>query len=222
MGRFLFNSGYLRESVPYAKRANDLDPLSSPNVGMYGYHLYVGGGSKADGKAAIDQALSLNPLDPPTRFLRMTILLGEGNIAAALEDQRFLLERMAFYPDERPFGAKLIALALAGDKAALRAHVAQGIELERAGKLHTDWMDLDRWAMAAGDPKLAAQAMLEEDSQPNTRFTFLWRWAPLFAQARAQPEFKELLKRHKLPEYWRANGWPDLCHPIGANDFACN
>jgi len=24
-----------------------------------------------------------------------------------------------------------------------------------------------------------------------------------------------------MVEYWRARGWPQWCHPAGANDFAC-
>jgi hypothetical protein len=25
-----------------------------------------------------------------------------------------------------------------------------------------------------------------------------------------------------LVDYWKARGWPDLCRPIGANDFECD
>jgi TolB-like protein len=218
-GQVLFNSGRARESIPYAKRAHELDPLSSFATASYGYALYVGGGQRAEGKALIDQALSLNPMDFVPRFVRMEILLGEGNTAAAVEDQRFLLDHAAFDDNQRAFGARMIALA--GDAKALRDHVAQGLELARAGKLHTDWMDLDRWALAAGDARLAGDAMLEEAERPETRFGFYWRWAPLFAPVRAQPPFKEILKMHKLPEYWLAHGWPDFCKPVGADDFEC-
>ena len=29
--------------------------------------------------------------------------------------------------------------------------------------------------------------------------------------------FAEWKRRH----YWRARGWPDHCHPVGTDDFAC-
>jgi hypothetical protein len=35
------------------------------------------------------------------------------------------------------------------------------------------------------------------------------------------PEFKELLVKRGLVDYWRATGWPDVCRPIGENDFDC-
>jgi hypothetical protein len=25
-----------------------------------------------------------------------------------------------------------------------------------------------------------------------------------------------------LVEHWRARGWPDLCRPVGADDFVCD
>jgi hypothetical protein len=29
------------------------------------------------------------------------------------------------------------------------------------------------------------------------------------------------VRKAGMVEYWRAKGWPDLCHPVGADDFAC-
>ena len=25
-----------------------------------------------------------------------------------------------------------------------------------------------------------------------------------------------------MVDYWRARGWPDLCRPVGTNDFVCD
>jgi hypothetical protein len=46
-------------------------------------------------------------------------------------------------------------------------------------------------------------------------------WAPEFAPVRKTERFKAYVRRVGLVEYWRAAGWPDLCHPVGADDFAC-
>jgi TolB-like protein/DNA-binding SARP family transcriptional activator len=46
-------------------------------------------------------------------------------------------------------------------------------------------------------------------------------WHEVYAPVRQTERFKTLVKRLNLPEFWRARGWPDLCHPIGADDFAC-
>lgn len=219
-GNFLLATGRARESTPYLKRASELDPLSPYPLATYGFALYIDGKETADGKALIDRSLALNSMGFYPRFLRMEILLGEGDLPAAVEDQRFLLKYAAFDDTERAFGEQMMALS--GDRKALRDHIARGLELERSGKLRTDWMDLDRWALAAGDAQLAADAMREEDARPESRFSFIWRWAPLFAPARALPVFKELVRKHRLPEYWRSHGWPDVCGPIGADDFQCH
>jgi adenylate cyclase len=39
---------------------------------------------------------------------------------------------------------------------------------------------------------------------------------------RADPRTKALLMKLNLPEYWRKVGWPDMCEPIGADDFECH
>jgi hypothetical protein len=39
---------------------------------------------------------------------------------------------------------------------------------------------------------------------------------------RKTERFKTLVRAAGLVDYWKARGWPDLCHPVGADDFACN
>jgi TolB-like protein len=36
------------------------------------------------------------------------------------------------------------------------------------------------------------------------------------------PQTKALLETMRLPEYWRKFGWPDMCRPIGEDDFKCH
>jgi TolB-like protein/Tfp pilus assembly protein PilF len=47
-------------------------------------------------------------------------------------------------------------------------------------------------------------------------------WHPVYAPVRKSEEFKNLVRKAGLVEYWRAKGWPDLCRPIGADDFVCD
>jgi len=46
-------------------------------------------------------------------------------------------------------------------------------------------------------------------------------WLPEYAPVRKTERFKTLVRNARLVEYWRAKGWPDLCKPVGADDFAC-
>ncbi|HUE62984.1 MAG TPA: TIR domain-containing protein [Rhizomicrobium sp.] len=47
-------------------------------------------------------------------------------------------------------------------------------------------------------------------------------WYPAAAPLRNTERFKTLMRKVGFVKYWRARGWPDLCHPVGADDFACN
>jgi adenylate cyclase len=46
-------------------------------------------------------------------------------------------------------------------------------------------------------------------------------WAPSSASLRRTERFKAFAQQNGFVDYWRARGWPDACHPVGANDFAC-
>ena len=47
-------------------------------------------------------------------------------------------------------------------------------------------------------------------------------WAPPSASLRKTEAFKTFVRKARFVEYWRARGWPEFCHPAGADDFACN
>jgi tetratricopeptide (TPR) repeat protein len=47
-------------------------------------------------------------------------------------------------------------------------------------------------------------------------------WHPSYAPVRKTAHFRELMKRAGFVDYWRARGWPDLCRPVGADDFVCD
>jgi len=46
-------------------------------------------------------------------------------------------------------------------------------------------------------------------------------WAPEYQRVRKTERFKAYVRNAGMVAYWRQKGWPDLCKPVGANDFAC-
>jgi len=46
-------------------------------------------------------------------------------------------------------------------------------------------------------------------------------WQPEAASVRKTERFKKFVRNAGLVDYWRAKGWADACHPVGADDFAC-
>jgi tetratricopeptide (TPR) repeat protein len=74
--------------------------------------------------------------------------------------------------------------------------------------------------LALGEPERLLdwpeKAMKDGDYRP---IGYLW-W-PMSASVRKTERFKTLARNAGLVDYWRTHGWPDLCHPVGADDFVC-
>jgi tetratricopeptide (TPR) repeat protein len=47
-------------------------------------------------------------------------------------------------------------------------------------------------------------------------------WQPESAPLRKTERFKRFARDAGLVDYWKARGWPDLCRPVGADDFVCD
>jgi hypothetical protein len=47
-------------------------------------------------------------------------------------------------------------------------------------------------------------------------------WGPQFAELRKTQRFKAFVRDAGFVTYWRVRGWPDLCRPVGADDFECD
>jgi len=47
-------------------------------------------------------------------------------------------------------------------------------------------------------------------------------WRPVAVALRKTERFKAFMRKAGLVDYWRARGWPDLCRPMGADDFVCD
>ena len=52
-----------------------------------------------------------------------------------------------------------------------------------------------------------------------------WRdhvWNPALAEYRASEHFRDYVRQTRMDTYWRKHGWPDLCRPLGDDDFECD
>ncbi|MFT6662779.1 MAG: hypothetical protein ACJA0K_002792, partial [Maricaulis maris] len=39
---------------------------------------------------------------------------------------------------------------------------------------------------------------------------------------RQTPTFHQLIRSSGTLDYWREHGFPDICRPVGADDFTCD
>lgn len=49
-----------------------------------------------------------------------------------------------------------------------------------------------------------------------------WLWGPDMKRFRRSPEFKQLIENLGSQAYWRKNGFPPQCRPLGEDDFECD
>jgi hypothetical protein len=73
-----------------------------------------------------------------------------------------------------------------------------------------------------GAPERALEPA-ETDVQAGNGTAFTYNlWHPVYGPVRKTERFKALIRAKGLIDYWKARGWPDLCHPATGDDFECN
>ena len=71
-----------------------------------------------------------------------------------------------------------------------------------------------------GDQEFALRVL--ERSVSLQAVSLVGYWAPIFHEGRQLPRFKEFVREIGLVDYWKEYGWPDLCRPVGDDDFECD
>jgi TolB-like protein len=49
-----------------------------------------------------------------------------------------------------------------------------------------------------------------------------WMWDPVLQRWRRSESFRQRVRDSGMLAYWQKYGWPDLCRPMGKNDFECD
>jgi TolB-like protein len=83
-----------------------------------------------------------------------------------------------------------------------------------------DLQNISIFAAHFGDPEFSLNAMEKSVSLRTGALHFIW--APVFREVRQLPRFKEFMGEIGLVDYYKTYGWPDLCHPVGDDDFECD
>jgi adenylate cyclase len=83
-----------------------------------------------------------------------------------------------------------------------------------------DITNISTLAAYFGDPGFAMDSM-EKGIKINSKGLFKI-WFPVMREVRQLPRFKELIREIGLVDYWKEFGWPDLCRPVGDDDFECD
>lgn len=203
-GVFLLEVGRVHEAIPELERARAEDPFVVEFAGFLG-SAYLADGNPGGALAEVDRGRKLKGFELP--------LLRAGLIAALTTRNRAEIDRrLASIPDSAAdfrldhAMAKFLDAPAGATDALRRAAAAPGpadMLIWWAAYYHQPELALDLLAKAA--PEMGDTAPL---------------WQPLLRDVRKLPGFRKIVIDLGLVEYWRVYGWPDFCHPLGA-DFVC-
>jgi hypothetical protein len=139
------------------------------------------------------------------------------NVMRHLRVGRNELEEARAIPTSDPINAAMIANLDSPQAALLELRRLFGAtEAASANGLRT----IGLWAGHFGDPLLAFDAIRSAVTEQGGQAAYLW--LPQLKEMRQLPEFKGFLRDIGIVEHWKRYGWPDVCRPLGNDDFRCD
>lgn len=243
-----FSQRHYNAMVEPMRRALALAPADSA-VNYWAANELAAMGRTRAAEARIDAALANDPANTLLLFYKSMARWREGDEAGALD----YVHRGG--AADSPFGALMLELydAAHGDtQDAARQFAAStgrmGTEIAQAdletiylgtygdGAQHRAALDAlaahadDDWAptlLVQLDEPVRAFALYEHGHSglSDGFLNWLWQPEPWSRKARRDPAFQGFAARLGMVDYWKRNGWPDLCRPrpeAGTDAFACD
>jgi hypothetical protein len=196
----------VREAIPALERARAEDPLAPAFAGFLS-NADLADGNLAGALAEVDRGLKLEGLK--------TSLRGTGLVVALTRRDRVEIDkRLSAIPDSDPSAGLHRRLAQFMDApAGAAAEIRHLASMEGRSKTM-----LVLWAAYYGEPELSLELLV--DVAPHLNHPAVL-WQPLLRDVRKLPGFKDLVRNLGFVAYWHVYGWPDVCHPLGDEDFVC-
>ncbi|MDX1459871.1 MAG: hypothetical protein R3348_02330, partial [Xanthomonadales bacterium] len=209
LGIVLLEAGYLQASRDQLERAMRDDPVSGLNADWLARALYYSGETEA-ARALATRAVELG------RWAGFVPLSQIHLDAGEFEATRDLLEIIQYRPLREAFEYVIEARMNPGRK-------AQALEITE--QINARGEDPARFVAAAVYTHLAEADKLFDilpQAIPRDATVYTVLWTPMAKPIRQHPRMKTFAAEHGLMEVWQARGWPDLCRPVGDDDFECD
>jgi Tfp pilus assembly protein PilF len=223
--QMLWRASYFDEALKYSTRAVELDPLSWLNLTVHATLRYAAG-DRTGGWADMVRALEMcgDNRDFPSRHA-INMSLSEGKIERAID----IVKTLADSPDFKAKSPSLNSryeefIPLLDSREQTLEYLANNIDSSMSVGVVSPWaLDLF-WAAYYGDYELAEEIMVAGTAldQHLGILDTSWFNYPIINPLRNTESYKDLVRRINLDDFWRDNGFPANCRPIGDDDFACN
>lgn len=243
-----FSRRHYSAMVEPMRRALALGP-NDPAVDYWAANELAAMGRTAAAEARIDSALANDPANTLLLFYKSMTRWREGDEAGALDyihrsgadDSAFGALVLEFYDakhGDMTGSARKFAISTSRMGTAIPPADLQVIYLGTYGTRAQRQAALDLVALHASDNW--APTMLLQLGEPRRSFdlyehgpsglsdaylNWLWQPEPWSRKARRDPAFQGFARRMGMVDYWKRNGWPDLCRPLSGGDpdaFACD
>ena len=205
-GEVLANMGYLSQALIEIRAAYELDPASPVINNVLGY---IAARNDEEDPALKHYGIARRMgINLSGAAIIMHIRLGEYDAAR---------EVLSHYEAVPPYAETCIKAV--GDPALipkLQTLLAQS-------STETDLFVLNHFCHAlAGDIDQSLAIIMAQLDDSWTAMQPLWGKHQYASAYRLSPQFRTLLKDIGLVDFYRTNGWPDLCRPLGEEDFECD
>lgn len=220
--QMLWRAMYFDKALKYSARAVELDPLSWLNLTVHANLLYASG-ERTAGWTAMERVLDMTggSRDYPLR-LAIIMSISEGKVDRAIELVGDLINSKTDKSEVRVQYGQL--LPLLGSRQDTLAFLKANIDRAFILGVNSPWMLEIFWAAYFGDYALA-EALMKKGVSSELQLGALdtsWFNYPIINPLRNSETYKTLVRNIHLDDFWRENGFPQNCRPIGADDFACN
>jgi TolB-like protein len=219
----IFSVGHLDETVAVVEQLKAVEPLAM-FISRDLQYDYTAARRIGDAEGEYQRSLSLTGNDTePTGLAFHRMLARPDADPKALRDLHGRLVKLLDWPFLLDLGGVL------NDRDAMLAILREAAEDPAYGGNRDGIVFQMETADALRDADLAADALrrflesAEGFDDGSMHHTTYWQfWTSPHSSVRSHPEFKRLLIKTGVVDYWRQSGrWGDGCKPVGADDFQC-
>jgi TolB-like protein/class 3 adenylate cyclase len=213
-GRMLVRAGRNNDAIPYLQRAKRLDPLSSEISFSLSCALL---NSKRINEALVEarRGQSLEGFDRLFTVIEFIVALKahDRSKAADIINSYYKLEG----DDPDATIVKLAELLLINDTETALSELKELSKRSDISPVARSY--LAHVASELGGTELALESLRKSELYDAPAAIF----HPIHSSVRQLPAFKTYVREIGLYDYWRnSEKWPDLCHPVGDDDFVCD